>query len=245
VGLNFPTPAVLLVLPGLTAALRTSKYKLWGVMLVVLLGIHLVWAVRYNVPDQYTFFIPAWVLLAVVLGLGADRFLRCRSRRWAGALLAAAALPAAVYVPLPQIARALKVNLGVGRSVPYRDDYAYFLHPWKTGYQGAERFAVEVGRMLPPGAVFLAESTTVRPIHYLQLTGRWRTDVRVFPPVRWLEDGSTDLNEQTIAGPLADGLVYVVSLQPGYCPPWLLERYSMVQEGIIYRVSGRKANGPP
>jgi hypothetical protein len=238
-GLNFPTPAVLLVIPGLAAVWR-MRFKTLGVMIIALLAVHLVWAVRYDVPDQYTFFIPSLVLLAVITGCGAARFLEGRSARWRAVLIVAAAFPAVVYVPLPRMARAAGLRLGLSRTVPYRDEYAYFLHPWKTGYRGAERFACGLGEMLPESAVLIADGTTVRPIHYLQQLGHWRRDVEVFPALDRPTEATRELSEQRLAGALAAGRVFVVTPQRGYCPSWLLERYEFVRDGPVYRVVGRK-----
>ncbi|MCK4626781.1 MAG: DUF2723 domain-containing protein [Phycisphaerae bacterium] len=235
-GMSFPTPTALLAIVGLSA-LRGKRFKLSRTTLVALTVIHLVWAIRYKVVDQYSFFIPSLVLLSVLIGLGADRLVTQYSRRLVYWFLAGAMLPVVVYVPLPRIARALEVPLGVSRSVPYRDAYDYFLHPWKTGYHGARRFAREVRDMLPPGAVLIADGTTARPIHYLQLTEHWPTGVRVYMPT---ELGEADGGERVIASELDDGLVYVVTPQRGYCPQWLLEKYAFSKEGLIYRVNGAR-----
>ncbi len=243
-GLSFPTPAALLIIPGLVA-LRSRELRLVRIMLVVLLVVHLAWAVRYDVPDQYTFFIPALVLLAMVIGQGADRFLQRHSRRWVYGLIVAAALPVAVYASLPRIARALDFNIGVGRPVPYRDSYVYFLRPWKTGYRGAERFAQEVRATLPPGAVLIADSTTVRPIHYLQLTGRWRDDVRVYPLLEREAANALRLGEPPVSQELADGLVYTVNDHPVYLPRWLRKGYRFTKTGPIYRVAPAPETSPP
>ncbi len=238
-GLNFPTPAALLVIPGL-AAIRGMRFKTLRAMIVALLAVHLVWAIRYDVPDQYTFFIPSLVLVTVVIGCGAARFLEGRSAQWRAVLIVAAAFPAVVYVPLPRIARAAGLRLGVSRTVPYRNEYTYFLHPWKTGYRGAERFARELGEMLPENAVLIADGTTVRPIHYLQQLHRWREDVRVFPPPDRVAEANGEFSERPLAEALAAGRVFVVTPQRRYCPPWLLERYEFVPDGPVYRVVGPK-----
>jgi hypothetical protein len=246
-GMDFPTPAALLLVPGVLA-LRERGHRPLRVAIAALLAAHLVWAVRYDVADQYTFFIPSLVLIAVVIGLGADRFLQGRSRRWTGCLALLAALPAVVYIPLPEIARALHVNLGLSREVPYRDEYSYFLHPWKTGYRGAQQFAEEVRDRLPDGSTLFADSTTVQPIHYLQLTGRWRREVRVWPAADQPDMAIPGDLERRLASELAAGRVYVVSAKPGYCPPWLLDGYGFCpvpqEHAIVYRVCGRKARSP-
>lgn len=232
--LNFPTPVLLLAWPG-AASLRAAEDRLPRRMLAVLLAVHVLWAVRYNVPDQYTFFLPAIVLLGVVIGLGADRFLQRRDGRWAIAMTAGAVLPALLYVPLPTAARAMKLDIGATRELPYRETYSFFLHPWKTGYRGAERFAREVHDTLPEGSLLIADSTAVRPLHYRQLTGQWRRRVRVWPPPH-AGEGVGPLREADLRPELAAGRVYVVSPRPGYCPPWLLAHYEFEEAWPVYRV---------
>lgn len=242
-GLSFPTPAALLLFPG-AAVLYGHRLRTLRAALLALLAVHLVWAIRYDVPDQYTFFIPSLVLLAIVIGFGAARFLKKGLRMRTAALIAAALLPVGVYAVLPELTRAAGLDLGVTREVPYRDSRVYFLRPWKTGYRGAERFARELRETLPENAVLIADGTTVRPIHYLQLTGRWRRDVRVFPPAERGPDTRAWSSEEQLAGELAAGLVFVVTPQRPYCPRWLAWGYEFSQEGLVYRVTGLKAEQP-
>ncbi len=243
-GLNFPTPTALLLIPGTLALLRLDQRPLrW--CLLGLLALHLLWAVRYDVPDQYTFFIPSIVLLAVVIGLGADRFLAARGGGWRIVVAGCALLPAAVYVALPSVARRAHLNLGLTRQVPYRDPYSYFLQPWKTGYRGAERFAREAAELLPDGALLVADGTTVRPIQYFQLTGRWPGGVAVYPPLPRSGRRRPPLRPQDVAGPLAAGRLFVVTPQPGYCPDWLLEQCSFSPHGLLYRALPRGESAPP
>jgi len=231
-GLNFPTPAALLALVGLAAVWHNAAFGLMRALLALVV-IHLVWAMRYDVPDQYTFFIPTIVLLAILIGLGAERVLSARGRSWAIGAIVLTALPVLVYWPLPRVAQAAGVSLGVRRDVPYRDSYRYFLWPWKTGERGPQRFAEEVHAGLPEGAVILADSTTVPPLHYLMATGRWTRRVEVWPAPGALElpeDAAAQLEER-----LRAGLVYVVSPAPGYCPRGLLERCEFEPAGSVYR----------
>jgi hypothetical protein len=245
-GLNFPTPVALLALCGVTGLRRLAPHPL-GWVLGSLVAIHLLWAVHYNVADQYTFFIFPVVLISLLIGLGADWLLgragcpRSPSRgnrRRTAILIGLAALPALVYIPLPQAARAIGLSLGVGREVPYRDRCTFFLWPWKTGYQGARRFADGVQQALPDGAVLIADDTTVRPIHYQMLVGRWSKRVAVWPPLAGTGGGGNVWPEE---GPLSDqldrGLVYVVTPQAHYCPAWLLRgAYAFERAGPVYRV---------
>lgn len=239
IGLNFPTPLFLLVLSAV-ASLRNCKCADIRKLIAALLAVHMIWAMRYNVPDQYTFFFLSVVLWAIVIGLGADRFLGPNPSRWNHVLIVAAALPVLVYLPLPRVTRALHLNLGLAREVPCRDSYTYFLHPWKTGYRGAERFVSELRNSLQDGSVLIADSTTVRPLHYAQLTGRWNPAVRVFPPIE-AADGS-EFTPAMVREELATWRVYVVSIEPGYCPDWLLRHYEFCRDGLVYRVCGVRSS---
>ncbi len=251
--LNFPTPLVLLLIPGVRALFDTDVRAVRR-MLAALTVVYLLWAVRYDVPDQYTFFIPSIVLLAILIGLGADRFLEertaatcCRTapHAWKYALIAAAVLPAGIYAALPPLARAMHLPIGVTRDIPYRDEYAYFLHPWKTGYRGAERFASELHDLVPDGAVIIADSTTVRPLIYMQLTNRWSKRVQVYPRLTRSEGENNHADPETLRQQLTAGLVYVVTPERPYCPAWLLEGYTFSKEGIVYRVTGRRTATSP
>ncbi len=239
--LNFPTPVALLALTGLFA-LPTTRPRLLARVLGGLLVVHLLWAVRYDVVDQYTFFIPSVVLIALLIGVGAERFLQRRRGRWRSLLIVGALLPAIAYVPLPFVARAADLRIGVSREVPYRDSYAYFLHPWKSGYSGAERFAEELCEVevLPTDALLIADRTTVQPIHCLQLTQRWRKDIRVWPSLDPAQP-SWPATEDELRPQLDAGLVYVVAPQRRYCPQWLLDGYDFEQQAVAYRVRPRGA----
>jgi hypothetical protein len=159
-------------------------------------------------------------------------------------LVVAALFPVAVYAVLPGLARGADFRLGLSRTVPYRDEYSYFLRPWKTGYRGAERFARELLETLPENAVLIADGTTAPPVHYLQLTEHWRDDLRVFPSPQPRRDPQGQGLEELLAEELAQGLVFVVTPRPPYCPGWLFERYEFTQEGLVHRVTGRRPSEP-
>lgn len=236
-GLNFPTPAALLILVGV-ARLRRLQPARFGALLAGLTGLHLLWAIRYDVPDQYTFFIVSAMLMSILIGLGAaDVLARRPAARWA--LLAAAALPALVYALLPSIAAAARLPLGLTRTVPFRDEYTYFLQPWKTGERGPLRFAEELYSTLPPFSVVIADETTVRPLHYYRLT-RDPRPLLVEPSIR-KAFGWDDIDEQFLQPQVRAGRVFVVTPQPGYCPAWLLAdgKYDFVAHGSVFRVVPR------
>lgn len=234
IGLNFPTPAILLFLPG-AARLWRDRKTLFMPVLGGMLLVHLLWAVRYDVPDQYTFFIPAVVLLSILIGIGAQAWLATAGPTRRRLTLLTALLPPLVYLILPPLARAADLPLGVARDLPYRDSYAYFLRPWKFRYDGPLRFAEQVRNTLPTGSILIADSTAVRPIHYMQLTGRWDQRIRILPPPEQ-SHSLEQLTEDEMLAELRTGRVFVVSPQPGYCPQWLLDNYAFKHVGPVFQV---------
>ena len=127
---------------------------------------------------------------------------------------------------------------GRGRQVPYRDDYTYFLRPWRTGYHGAERFATEALDGVEDEAVIYADGTTVYALLYLQEVKSKRKDVSI---VSW-HGSSNNLkhyNEDVIDKLFAERAIYVVSAVAGYCPEFLLERYRFKEVGVLWKAVGR------
>ena len=241
IGLNFPTPLILVIIPGFLAVRRLDagrRFVLFG-----LLAVHTIWAVRYNVRDQYVFFIPTVLMLAIFIGFGCARLTERPAKGRRAALLLAALLPPIVYCFLPTIARRVGLDMGLGREIPFRDSYDYFLLPWKTGYRGPQHFVAEVQKCLPPDSVLVADSTSVRPLHYAELTGHWRKDIRVYPPLDETPAGFARFTEDKLTKELADGRVFVVSPKRGYCPAWLLNKYEMKKVGFLYQVVGRRPPG--
>jgi hypothetical protein len=125
--------------------------------------------------------------------------------------------------------------LGQRRQRPYRDEYDYFLQPWKTGYKGAERFAKEALDMVEKDAIIYADTTTVHALLYMQQVKDKRSDVRIVSAKDKGENAPV-LNEDTVAGLINGSVLYVVSPVPGYCPQFLLERYEFKEVGVLWKV---------
>ncbi len=242
--MNYPTPLALLMIPGAAAIVR-KRHDPTAAVVAGLAVIHLVFAVRYDVPDQFTFFIPTIVLLAVVLAFGVERFLRAGGRTRMAWAVAGALLPVAVYLPLPQVAREFGIGPGGAQEVPYRDAYTYFLHPWKFGEAGPRRFADEVLKTLAPDAFLWADGTAVRPVQYLKITQKRRPDVTVFPPLNPRDEEDGRFGRARLQPWLDDSRFYVVTPRVPYAPRWLLEEYELEQEGVVWRVVGLKGRAEP
>jgi len=245
--LNFPTPNVLLFFAGCCGLRRVGPAAFRNV-LVALLALFLLFAFRYTVADRYAFFIPFYCIVAVVVAVGTQQVLsRLRHRIASCAIAAFLLLPIGVYAALPEWAERAGLRIGTRQDIPYRDDYEYFLRPWRTGYVGAERFAREALQTVENDAVIWADITTAAPLLYAQEIEGLRPDVKIISGFASTE-GAPIVSEQTLPTLLAERPVYVVSLMPKYCPAFVCEKYRLVRTSVLWRVTeetqdsaGRKA----
>jgi hypothetical protein len=236
IALNFPTPNILLFFVGMYALRRPLPTRAFRNVLVALLILFFIFAFRYTVADRYAFFIPFYSVAAILIGLGIHEILarpHHRALPWAIALCTL--LPVAVYAAAPHLAERMHVTIGTRGDLPYRNDYEYFLQPWKTGDTGAQRFAAEALTGAEPNAIILADTTTVGPLLYVQEIEGVRPDVKVVTGIaRSKEAPPYDL-------PVLERLVgtqpvYLTSKRPGYCPAFALEKCELVKAGVLWRV---------
>ncbi len=193
-----------------------------------------------NVPDRYAFFIPFYVLVAVLIGVGVKvvqeqtRFAR-GGPVFSTLILALALLPIGVYCGVPAWASAQQFSLGTRGDLPYRDDYRYFLQPWKTGERGAAQFATEVLAQVEADALIYADMTTVPALLFVQQHRGLRPDVHVVSE-KLASPGAPRFDAESIARHLAARPVYVVSRAEGYCPRFVLEGYRLQKRGLLWQV---------
>ncbi len=234
--LNFPTPNFLLFFAGLFGLFKVSKNRGFRNVLLGLIVLFFIFAFRYNVPDRFAFFLPFYCMVSVFIGLGAYLFLeRVNCKVFAVLVLLFGFLPVVVYTIAPAWAEKMQFNLGTRNNVPYRNDFKYFLQPWKTGYRGAERFADEALDVVENNAIIFADSTTVAPLLLMQEIKGKRPDVKVVSGAISSKNAPS-FNEHTIEQLLKDRAVYVVSRQAGYCPSFALDNYNLVKVGHLWRV---------
>jgi hypothetical protein len=234
--LNFPTPNFVFFFVGLWTLRKKGPSRSFSNIVLALLILHFLFAFRYTVPDRYVFFLPFYCFAAMLIGLGADVILRRYSHKVLVLIMVAfVLLPIPIYYITPGVARKMYKPLGQRRQRPYRDEYDYFLQPWKTGYKGAERFAKEALDMVEKDAIIYADTTTVHALLYMQQVKDKRSDVRIVSAKDKGENAPV-LNEDTVAGLINGSVLYVVSPVPGYCPQFLLERYEFKEVGVLWKV---------
>jgi hypothetical protein len=243
--LNFPTPNVALAFVGLACLLRRRRTEAMALPILILALLFLAFAFRYTVADRYAFFIPFYVLVSAIVGLGADAVLTRFPRRWlAGAMVAAAILPVGFYAMAPTMARAGHLDLKTRGDVPYRDDLEFFITPWKTWCYGPQRFATEVLTGVGQDAVVYADLTTVGCLLVRQQTEALRADVAIVS-TSVHSPGAPAFNAGTLAQILTARPVYVVSAKPGYCPQFILDGYDLAKEGLVWRIRLRERKESP
>ncbi len=236
--LNCPSPNVLLFFVGFTALWKSRAKGLWPRVVLVTMILFFLFAFRYTVSDRYAFFIPFYITAAVCIGLGAHRLLEQTQKKWVVVLIGCfALLPIGVDTVAPKIAREMDMSLGTRGDVPYRDDYTYFLQPWKRGYRGADRFANEVLESVAIDAIIYADTTTVGPLLYTQEVHEKRRDVEIITGIVNRQD-TPAYNAVTFERLIESRPTYVTSNRPGYCPPFILNGpYRLIRNGLLWKVS--------
>ena len=231
--LSFPTPNFLLFFAGCFGLFKMSPDRSFRNVVLALTVLFFLFAFRYTVPDRYAFFIPFYCFVSILTGLGTD-ILR-NQKVPALFVLLFCILPIGVYAALPPLAEKMQFNIGTRNNIPHRDDYEYFLRPWKTAYNGAEFFAGEALDRPENDAVIYADTTTVGPLLYLQEVKGKRPDVKLVSGTVNSKDAPT-FDEHTIRQLLEAGPVYVVSPRPGYCPQFVLDNYNFIRAGVLWQV---------
>lgn len=236
---NFPTPNILLLPAGCLGLSRISPRRAFRNVLLGSTVLFFIFASRYTVPDRYAFFIPFYCGVSILTGLGTC-LLQDQMNRKAFAFLVVffSLLPIGVYTAAPMVARRMHLNIGTRGDIPYRNDYEYFLRPWKTGDTGAGHFAREALDLAAENAIIYADATTAAPLLLAQEVEDKRPDVKIISGTLNSKDAPR-FDAQNLGPLLEERAVYVVSSRPQYCPPFVLENYDLVQAGILWRVTRR------
>ena len=213
---NFPTPNIILFFAGIYGLTKVPRGFGFAKVILALLILYFIFAFRYTVPDRYAFFIPFYGLVSVLIGVGFDLLITAfKYKILCWIVFIFALLPIPIYIAVPFIAEKLEFNISTRGDVPYRNDYTWFLRPWKLGYSGAERFAEEVFEKLAPDAIVYADNTMVYPLLYMQDVKGKRADVRIISEYAGSE-GVPLLSEKSIEQWLSEGDVHAISPVAGH-----------------------------
>jgi len=217
--------------------------KRLGPMIANALGaitlIELMFAIRYNVPDQFTFFLPSLLMIVVAAGVGL-RVLSDLSKSWRNAAVIACMVSIIIqplfYAAMPRLVEASGIALNRARTLPFRDEFRYWLVPWKHNERSAELFAAAALKQAAPDGIMLADSTSIYPLLLVQrLRG-------LFPSVSIQYNGNPlpgySANPRAFRDRLGNRILYVVSPFPGYIAPRLIEDADFIraENEVLYRV---------
>ena len=179
-------------------------------------------------------------MVSILIGVGTSVFFGREKRKvLAWLILLLMLLPIPVYAAAPELAKQLGVKSGRGREIPYRNDYTYFLLPWKTGYTGADRFANDALTEAADKAIIYADGSTAYSLLLAQEIGGKRPDVTIVSGHGTINN-LNDYNDSISSKLYTQRVVYVVSPVAGYCPQFLLDRYDFEKTGVLYKAVEKK-----
>ena len=235
---NFPNLALPLMLVGLWR--MRGKLPL---ALTCALGwfalIYFVFAIRYDVPDQFSFFLPFYAMVAVLAGLGLGWLRREDTRRRVGRAAAITiVITPLVYLVAPMVWKALDLPIPGRKDLLHRDPVSYWQQPWKHFEDSADRFARDALNEVPRGSTILADSTAYHPLKWQQRVAGLRADVNV-RPLGYATPESMPVGTEN---------VFVVSDLPGYFPRWLGKVATLRRDRdngeVLFSVVWNEGRGP-
>lgn len=200
--------------------------------LLALSAIHLLFWIRYFVADQATFILPTLGLAALWAGCGAAALGRKgKSVVWvtlACGILLDLCVPPILAQGLARHPKAVRRT----RLLPGREEWAYWLIPWKGNETSAQAFIGAVGERLKPGDLLLADTTAAAPLLAAREAGQLPKTWDLVSPLDTLP------GEAELAKRLETARVFVVSPVPGYAvmPELLSGAYRFKRAGPVYRV---------
>lgn len=234
--LNFPTPLALLAPLGIWAAWKDSAARWFLAVAGAVFVLNFVFAFRYMVADQFVFFTPCYVIVALCVAFGIANLLR--RARWIGlAGLVLSVLPVVVYEITPPLFESRGISIGIKREIPGRNSYTYFLRPRKNSEISAAKFARAALEQAAPDGLLLADVTIKNLLVYVR-------DIEGVHPGVTLNYGHDTTPAAPVIEPIADevkpfadrGKAYICTNHPTYVPKWIQEGYDLEPAGLVFRL---------
>lgn len=235
---NYPGPNLLLGVAGLVYLCRKEKRTIFHVVLAGITLLFFVFAFRYSVPDRYSFFIPFYCVFSILVGVGCQWLLHDK-RKMLSVVLLLSFITIPLYASISLFTGRFNFRINAGRDIPYRDEVEWFLQPWRNGYRGAERFALEALAALPDDGVLVADGTTVYALWYIQTVKGHYSEKTVLSDHPNYPGPDVCRDKESFDDMIAEHPVYVVSPVAGYSPEYILKNYDVEPAGVIWKVLER------
>jgi hypothetical protein len=134
---------------------------------------------------KYTFYISDYVIFAIFIGCGVDYILRqcnshTRSRRFILYFTCIAIAPILLYAIAPIAIKMTGLDIVRARNLQRRDNYVFFLSPWKFGEYGPQLYAEETLKALAKNSILIVDYTPWTVLDYWQVVKKVRPDVTIF-----------------------------------------------------------------
>jgi hypothetical protein len=183
VGLNFPNLLLPAAAYGILRAGSLGVPRVACYAMLAELAVIAGFVLRYPVVDQYTFFLPMYVVFSIFGGVGLAALEHAGRRRIRSVGLAVAwsllvATPG-VYAFAPELARRWNVLGDLARHKPYRDDYEYLFTPWSFVEDSAERLSRHAVELAGEHGLILVEDRFAEPAIRYRLLREGRSEVAV------------------------------------------------------------------
>lgn len=218
--------------------MRRRLGKASSIAIAAITLIHIIFFIRYPVPDQFTFILPTLVMFSVAAGIGLD-VLGDLSRRWRIAVVTVSLLSVvwqpAFFVVGPELIERFG-SARRDRELPFRDEGRYWLVPWKHNEQSARLFAEAALREASPNGVIFCADTASFPLLVVQELQGLSPQVTI--QYRTQPLGNYDRASEAFRAALGDRPLYAVTNIPRYVPQKLLQdaEFNKPSQGVLYRV---------
>ncbi|MBN1492205.1 MAG: DUF2723 domain-containing protein [Phycisphaerae bacterium] len=238
---NFPGLALPLAVYGLVARLHAPTVVRRALTCELIL--YAMFVSRYAIVDQYTFFFPVYVLLAVFAGLGLARLLDRLPRRKQALALALAGITVAwtplVYMTACSVLRSRGAIASLVGNKPYRDGYRAFLIPWGAG----ERYGTRLNDAAreaagADGLILVADGMIYFGVRFAQAVGELPETVSVIqvPQTASAQDMATW--HALLARCLDEGRPIVLIPRDRDDPQTCLKGAEWLRRGDLYVLAG-------
>lgn len=230
---QFPVPLMLLAaVVGMAALWRRRAGIAFGLGMIYL--VNAAFAFAYPFRDRYAFYLPSYLIVAVLAAVGLDVLIgRTRSRMlsWAVAAVICVAAPPVVYKIAAREAEGLFGRwLPPMRELPGRDPVRFHLDPDKSGHREARRYAEAALGLLPENGVLLADHTVREPMTYLQAVEGLKDGVEI--TYRIIPEQVEFLKERANEG----HAVFIAGTDSYYDVQGLSKSFRLEPEGLLFRL---------